>query len=127
MVCLIVLGRVLCLVTARRGSSDCIPPVHMSVVVGVVLCVRVVCVVTLSCCSICIDWTVVGIDRRGSISAYIMLRAGVNLHGLECMCHNGGKVRVLINGFMCTYVIWVCSKVTGCAFLVGGELRVHLS
>ena len=89
MVYLIVLGRVLCLVTARGGSSACIPPVHMSVVVGVVLCVRVVRVGTLSCCSICIDWTVVSIDRRGSISASIMLRrVGVYLHGLECMCHN---------------------------------------
>ena len=63
----------------------------------------------------------------GPMSAYIMLRVGFNLHGLECVCHNWGKVRVLINGFMCTYVIWVCSKVTGCAYLVGGELRVHLS
>ena len=73
----------------RRGSIACIPPVYMSVVVGVVLCVRVVCVGTLSCCSISIDWTVVSIDRRGSISASIMLRrVGVNLHGLECMCHN---------------------------------------
>ena len=34
-------------VNVRRGSSACIPPVHMSVVVGVVLCVRVVCVGTL--------------------------------------------------------------------------------
>ena len=89
MVCLIVLGRVLCLVNVSRGSSACIPPNHMSVVVGVVLCVRVVCVETLSCCSLCFDWTVVGIDRRGSMSTYIMLkRVGVNLHGLECMCHN---------------------------------------
>ena len=74
---------------ARLGSCACIPPVHMSVVAGVVLCVRVVCVGTLSCCSICIDWTVARIDRRGSMSAYIMLkRVWVNLHGLECMCHN---------------------------------------
>ena len=77
------------MVNVRRGSSASIPPVHMSVVVGVVLCVRVVCVGTLSCCSICFDRTVVRIDRRGSMSAYIMLkRVGVNLHGLECMCHN---------------------------------------
>ena len=41
LVCLIVLGRVLYLVNVRRGSSACIPPVHMSVVVSVVLCVRV--------------------------------------------------------------------------------------
>ena len=115
LVCLIVLGRVLRLVNVHRGSSACIPPVHMSVVVGVVLCVG-----TLSCCSICFDWTVVRIDRRGSMSAYIMLtRVGVNLHGLECMCQNWGKVRVHINGFMCTYVIWVCSK---CAYLAGGEI-----
>ena len=33
-------------------------------------------------------------------------------------------MRVLINAFMCTYVIRVCSKVTGCVYLVGGELRV---
>ena len=30
-------------------------------------------------------------------------------------------MRVLINGFMCTYVIWVCSKVTGCTYLVAGS------
>ena len=79
----------LCLVNLCRGSSACSPPVHMSVVVGVVLCVRVVCVGTLSCCSICIDWTVVRIDRRGPMSTYIMLmRVRVNLHGLECTCHN---------------------------------------
>ena len=72
-VCLIVLGRVLCLVNVRRGSSACIPPVHISVVVGVVLCVQLLSVGTLSCCSICIDGTVVRIDRRGSMSAYIML------------------------------------------------------
>ena len=54
----------LCLVNVRRGSSAGILPVHMSVVVGVVLCVRVVCVGTLSCCSICNDWTVVRIDSR---------------------------------------------------------------
>ena len=75
MVCLIVLGRVLCLVNEHRGSSACIPPVHMSVIVGVALCVRVVCVGTLSCSSICLDWTVVRIDRRGSTGAYIMLKS----------------------------------------------------
>ena len=36
-------------------------------------------------------------------------------------------MRVLINGFMCTYIVWVCSKVTRCAYLVGRELRVGLT
>ena len=60
-----VLGRVLCFVNVRRGSSACIPLVHMSVVAGVVLFVLVVCVGTLCCCSICIDWT--GKDRQARV------------------------------------------------------------
>ena len=93
----------------------------MSVVAGVVLFVQVVCIRTLSCCYICIDWTVVRIDKRGSMSAYIIWRrAGVNLHMLECACRNLGKLQVLIHGFMCTFIIWVCLIVTRCAYLVGG-------
>ena len=61
---------------------------------------------------LCFGWTVLRIDTRGSMSAF-------NLHGLECAYRNWGKVRVLINRFVCIYVIWVCSKVTRCAYLVG--------
>ena len=127
----ILVSGVLCLVSVHRGSSTCMPSIHMSVVADVFVFLQVcVCVGTISCCYICIDWTVVRIGRRGSMSAYIIWRrvgGGVNLHGLECTCHNWGKVRVLINAFMCTYVIWVCPKVTGCAYIDGGELRVYLS
>ena len=103
------LSGVLCLVSVRCGSSTCMPSVQMSVVAGVVLFVHVVCVLSLTCYYICIDWTVVRIDRRGSMNPYIIWRrVGVNLHRLECTSHNRGKVRVPINGLMCAYVIWVC-------------------
>ena len=82
---------VLCLVSVRRGSSACIPSVHVSLVAVVVLSVQVECVRTLSCCYICIDWTVVRIDKRGSISTYIIWMRG----GLICM---GWNVPAVIEG-----------------------------
>ena len=66
------------------------------VAAGIVLCVQVLCVLTLSC-YICIDWTVVRKDMRGSTSAYIIWRrVGIHLHGLECNCLNWRKVWVFL-------------------------------
>ena len=62
----------------------------------------------------CIDWSVVRIGRRESISVYIMLRrVGVNLHGLECTCHNWGTVRILINGLLLLLLLLLLLKSVG--------------
>ena len=53
-------------------SEFCIPSVRMSVVTGVVMFVQVVCVGTLSCSYICIDWTLERIHEPGSMSTYII-------------------------------------------------------
>ena len=84
------------------------PSVHMSVVPGVVLFMQAVCVGTLSCCSVCIYWTVVRIDRRGSMSACCILYGGEL--GLICMGWNVpaiiGKVGVLIKHLLCVPTLY---------------------
>ena len=123
------LSRVLCLVSVRRGSSSsssivgalcrqsdrstsskmlawglCLHTIHpyefcrwcCSVCAGYVLEPLVIAI------SACINWTVVRIDNRESMSAYIIWRrVGVDLlNCFEMCCRNWGQVWVLINGFI---------------------------